>query len=45
MQSQAVPLIRAQAPFVGTGVEDRVAEDSGAIVVAEERWCSKLCRC
>jgi len=36
MQSQAVPLIRAQAPFVGTGVEERVSRDSGTVVLADE---------
>ncbi len=36
MQSQAVPLIRAQAPFVGTGVEERVSRDSGTVVLATE---------
>ncbi|MDR5683978.1 MAG: DNA-directed RNA polymerase subunit beta [Armatimonadota bacterium] len=36
MQTQAVPLIRPEAPLVGTGVEHRVATDSGAVVVAEE---------
>src|SRR5690625_798941 len=35
MQSQAVPLIRAEAPFVGTGVEGRVSRDSGTVVMAE----------
>jgi DNA-directed RNA polymerase subunit beta len=35
MQSQAVPLIRSEAPFVGTGVEERVARDSGTAVLAE----------
>jgi DNA-directed RNA polymerase subunit beta len=34
MQSQAVPLIRSEAPFVGTGVEQRVSLDSGTVVVA-----------
>jgi DNA-directed RNA polymerase subunit beta len=34
MQRQAVPLIRSEAPFVGTGVEEAVARDSGATVVA-----------
>ncbi len=34
MQSQAVPLIRSDAPFVGTGVEERVARDSGTAVLA-----------
>ncbi|HET9027512.1 MAG TPA: DNA-directed RNA polymerase subunit beta [Trueperaceae bacterium] len=36
MQSQAVPLIRARAPFVGTGVEERVSRDSGTVVLAVE---------
>ena len=30
MQRQAVPLLRAEAPFVGTGIEEIVARDSGA---------------
>src|SRR5947199_10585287 len=30
MQRQAVPLVRAEAPFVGTGMEGGVAPDSGA---------------
>ncbi|MFZ5608374.1 MAG: DNA-directed RNA polymerase subunit beta [Pseudomonadota bacterium] len=34
MQRQAVPLIRAEAPFVGTGMEDVVARDSGAAIAA-----------
>ncbi|HEY3815492.1 MAG TPA: DNA-directed RNA polymerase subunit beta [Caulobacteraceae bacterium] len=34
MQRQAVPLIQADAPLVGTGMEDVVARDSGAVVVA-----------
>lgn len=34
MQRQAVPLIRADAPLVGTGMESVVASDSGATVVA-----------
>jgi len=34
MQRQAVPLIRAEAPLVGTGMEEAVARDSGATVVA-----------
>ncbi|MBI2644284.1 MAG: DNA-directed RNA polymerase subunit beta [Candidatus Wildermuthbacteria bacterium] len=36
MQRQAVPLLRAQAPLVGTGLEDRVAKDSGLALVAQE---------
>ena len=34
MQRQAVPLIKTDAPLVGTGIEGVVAEDSGAAVVA-----------
>lgn len=34
MQRQAVPLIRAEAPLVGTGMEEVVARDSGATVIA-----------
>jgi len=33
MQRQAVPLVRPEAPIVGTGMEDMVAQDSGAVVV------------
>ncbi len=35
MQRQAVPLMRPQAPLVGTGLEGRVARDSRAVIVAE----------
>lgn len=34
MQRQAVPLIKTTAPFVGTGMEHKVAVDSGAVLVA-----------
>ena len=34
MQRQAVPLIRAHAPFVGTGMEERAALDSGELICA-----------
>ena len=34
MQRQAVPLLRPQAPTVGTGIEGRVARDSGQVVMA-----------
>ncbi len=34
MQRQAVPLIRTEAPYVGTGMEGVVARDSGAAIVA-----------
>jgi DNA-directed RNA polymerase subunit beta len=33
MQRQAVPLLRARAPYVGTGMEHITARDSGAVVV------------
>ena len=35
MQRQAVPLLRAEAPFVGTGIEEIVARDSGAAITAQ----------
>ncbi|OGZ96354.1 MAG: DNA-directed RNA polymerase subunit beta [Candidatus Sungbacteria bacterium RIFCSPLOWO2_02_FULL_54_10] len=35
MQRQAVPCVRASAPLVGTGVEERAARDSGRVIVAE----------
>ena len=35
MMRQAVPVVRTDAPFVGTGVEKVVANDSGAILTAE----------
>ena len=36
MQRQAVPLIKSQAPYVGTGMEEAAARDSGMLVIAEE---------
>jgi DNA-directed RNA polymerase subunit beta len=36
MQKQAVPLLRAEAPLVGTGVEFRAAVDAGDVALAEE---------
>ena len=35
MQRQAVPLIRPQAPLIGTGMEHKAARDSGAVVLAK----------
>ncbi|MBT6414808.1 DNA-directed RNA polymerase subunit beta [Candidatus Puniceispirillum sp.] len=35
MQRQAVPLVKAEAPIVGTGMEARVARDSGVTIVAK----------
>ncbi len=34
MQKQAVPLVRAEAPYIGTGIEDRVARDSADLIQA-----------
>ena len=34
MQRQAVPLLRAEAPYVGTGMEYRAAKDAGDVIVA-----------
>lgn len=36
MQRQAVPLLETEAPLVGTGMEARVAKDSGALIIAEK---------
>lgn len=36
MQRQAVPLVKAEAPIVGTGVEARAARDSGHVVISKE---------
>ena len=36
MQRQAVPLVRAEAPLVGTGLERQAAMDSGMLLLAEE---------
>ena len=35
MQRQAVPLVRTEAPFVGTGMEAVVARDSGYVIQAK----------
>ncbi|MFY9483680.1 MAG: DNA-directed RNA polymerase subunit beta [Tissierellaceae bacterium] len=35
MQRQAVPLLRAEAPIIGTGIEHKAAIDSGVLVLAE----------
>ncbi len=36
MQRQAVPLLKSEAPIVGTGVEYKAAKDSGAVIIAQE---------
>ncbi|NOX36107.1 MAG: DNA-directed RNA polymerase subunit beta [Calditrichaeota bacterium] len=35
MQRQAVPLIRTEAPIVGTGMEAKIARDSGALLISD----------
>ncbi len=45
MQRQSVPLLRAEAPFVGTGMEHIAARDSGAVVIANvTAWLITLIR-
>lgn len=41
MQRQAVPLLRSQAPLVGTGMEFRAAYDAGDIVIAQKAGAVK----
>ncbi len=41
MQRQAVPLIRPEAPLVGTGTERNVARDSGQVILAEAKGVIK----
>ncbi|QGG93845.1 DNA-directed RNA polymerase subunit beta [Actinomarinicola tropica] len=36
MQKQAVPLVKAEAPYIGTGIEDKVARDAGDMILAED---------
>ncbi len=36
MQRQAVPLLRPEAPIVGTGLEKKLATDSRAVIIAED---------
>jgi DNA-directed RNA polymerase subunit beta len=36
MQRQGVPLLQSEAPFVGTGIEERVARDSKIVVVSDD---------
>ena len=35
MQRQSVPLLRSEAPFIGTGVESIAAKDSGAVIISK----------
>ncbi len=36
MQRQAVPLVQPESPYVGTGLEEKVARDSGMLIIAPE---------
>jgi DNA-directed RNA polymerase subunit beta len=36
MQRQAVPLLRAEAPYIGTGIESRAARDAADLILAED---------
>ena len=36
MQKQAVPLVRAEAPYIGTGIEARAARDAADMILAED---------
>ena len=36
MQRQAVPLLKTEAPIIGTGIEYKAAKDSGVVIVARE---------
>ena len=44
MQRQAVPLLRSEAPLVGTGVEFRAAVDAGDVVIARRPARSRTSR-
>ncbi len=35
MQRQAIPLLKAEAPLIGTGIEATAAKDSGAVIIAK----------
>jgi DNA-directed RNA polymerase subunit beta len=42
MQRQAVPLLRAESPLVGTGIEAKAARDAGDVVIARvPAWSSR----
>ena len=45
MQRQAVPVLRPEKAFVGTGIERVSAVDSGTVVTANARRRGRLCRC
>ncbi len=37
MQRQAVPVVRPEAPFIGTGIEDRAARDAADVIIAPDK--------
>ena len=43
MQRQAVPLVTPEAPYIGTGLEGKVARDSGLVLLAPESGVIKEC--
>ena len=45
MQRQAVPLVKAEAPMVGTGMEAVVARDSGVTIAGAPCWYCRSGRC
>ncbi len=36
MQRQAVPLVKPESPYIGTGLEEKVARDSGTMIIADD---------
>ncbi len=44
MQRQAVPLVKTEAPLVGTGMEQKVALDSGAVVICRRGGSGQVLR-
>lgn len=42
-QTQAVPLLRPEAPFVGTGLEEEIAANSGVMVLAKDSGTVSYC--
>ncbi len=45
MQRQAVPVLKTEAPVIGTGIERKAAVDAGAVIVAKRAGVSGICRC
>src|SRR3546814_15696065 len=44
MQKQAVPLVRAEAPYLGTGVQSRPARAAADMIIAEDDGIVTECR-